>query len=128
MAKTALDKAIQKEERQKNKRAIEKREEKHDQGTYTSMGSATVGIVAAAAHDKLRGKPNDQTGEMEVAKYGPLPANITNGVVLVVAGAFVPKRYPIARGLIGGLGLGQALGGVYRLTYDHWPEKEEQQG
>lgn len=116
----ALSKAIRKEESRQKKQAITRVRDKAFQGEMILTASSAVGVVGAAVHDKLRGS------EGEVAKLGPVPANLAVGVLAVGVGLLMPPSMGAARNLVGGLGLGSALGGLYRVTFDNWPDSEDE--
>lgn len=115
----ALSKAIKKEESRQKRASIARVRDQSFEGELIGKASSAGGVVAAAIHDKLRGE------EGEVAKIGPVPANLVLGLGAVGVGLIIPQRMSAARNVVGGLGLGAALGGLYRLTFDNWPESDE---
>ena len=125
----ALKKAIQREESRQKQAVITRANDRAQEAELISKASSTVGIVAGAIHDKLRGEPNDQ-GELEVAKIGPVPANLALGLGAVGVGLMIPKKKGAntVRNVVGGSGMGLALAGLYRLTYDNWPGSDEKEG
>jgi hypothetical protein len=120
MARDALTKAIQKEESRQKRAAITRVEDRAFEGELIAKASSAAGVVAAAVHDKLRGV------EGEVAKLGPVPANLALGLGAVGLGLLIPRRMGAARNVVGGVGMGTALGGLYRLTLDNWPESDDE--
>lgn len=116
---TALTKAIKKEEARQKRAAITRVEDRYTEGELISKGSSAAGVVVAAIHDKMRGEGD------EVAKIGPVPANLALGLAGVGVALFIPRRSTAARNVVGGTGMGVALGGLYRLTFDNWPEGDE---
>jgi len=125
---TAIDRAIKREEKAAQDRKIQKKEEAHTEATYTRQGTIAAGIAVGAAHDRLRGKPSeDDPTKTAVAKYGPIPANLTGGAVLAAGSLLVPKKHAVVRAGIGGIGLGQLYAGLYRVVYDNMPEPEPEE-
>lgn len=114
----ALSKAIKKEEARQKRAAITRVKDRAFEGELIAKGSSAAGIVLGAVHDKLRGT------DTEVAKFGPVPANLAVGAAGVLVGLLIPQSAGAARNIIGGAGAGLAFSGLYRLTYDNWPESE----
>ena len=115
----ALSKAIKKEESRQKRAAITRVEDRNFEGELIGKATSAAGVVGAAIHDKLRGEGG------EVAKLGPVPANLAIGLGAVGVALLIPRRVAAARNVVGGAGMGLALGGLYRLTFDNWPEDEE---
>jgi len=120
MARDALSKAIKKEESRQKRAAITRVEDRNFEAEMIGKATSAAGVVAAAIHDKLRGE------DEEVAKFGPVPANLAVGLGAVGVGLLIPRKNAAARNVVGGSGMGLALGGLYRLTFDNWPEDEEE--
>jgi hypothetical protein len=114
----ALTKAIKKEEARQKRAAITRVKDRAFEGELIAKASSAAGVVAGAIHDKLRGT------DTEVAKFGPVPANLAVGVVAVGVGLLIPQSAAAARNVVGGAGAGLAFSGLYRLTFDNWPESE----
>lgn len=114
----ALSKAIKKEEARTKRAAITRIRDRAFEGELIGKASGAAGVVAAAIHDKLRGEGG------EVAKFGPVPANLAVGIVAVGIGLVVPQSMSAVRNVVGGAGVGAAFAGLYRLTLDNWPESE----
>lgn len=117
---TALTKAIKKEEARRKRASIARVEDRATEADLIGKATSAAGVVTAAIHDKLRGE------EGEVAKLGPVPANLALGLGAVGVALFIPKSSSAARGVVGGGGMGMALGGLYRLTFDNWPDEDEE--
>lgn len=117
---TALTKAIKKEEARQKKAAITRVEDRQTEADMIGKATSAAGVVGAAIHDKLRGEDG------EVAKFGPVPANLALGLAGVGVGLLIPRKQAAARSVVGGAGVGMALGGLYRLTFDNWPEGDEE--
>lgn len=115
----ALSKAIKKEETRQKRAAITRVRDRAFEGELIGKASSAAGVVAAAIHDKLRGEGED------VAKFGPVPANLAVGLGAVGVGLIVPQSMSAVRNVVGGAGMGMALAGLYRLTLDNWPESDE---
>lgn len=120
MASDALSKAIKKEESRQKRAAINRVEDRFTEADMIGKATSAAGVVAAAIHDKLRGE------EGEVAKYGPVPANLATGLGAVGIALLIPRSQAAVRNVVGGAGMGMALGGLYRLTFDNWPESEDE--
>lgn len=122
----ALTKAIKKEEQRQKRAAITRVEDRCQEEELVGKATAAAGVVAGAIHDKLRGEESSE-GEQEVAKLGPVPANLAIGLGAVGVGMLMPRKNGsnTVRSVVGGSGMGLALAGLYRLTYDNWPEGEE---
>lgn len=119
MARDALSKAIAREERRQKTTALNRVKDRFSEGDLIAKGTSAIGTVAGAVHDKLRGESG------EVAKIGPVPANLAFGIVGVGAALLIPEKYVGTRAAFGGTSMGLALAGVYRLTFDNWPEGDE---
>lgn len=116
---TALSKAIKKEEARQKRVAITRVEDRAMEADMIGKATSAAGVVAGAIHDKLRGEGD------EVAKFGPVPANLAVGLSGVAVGLLIPRKNAAIRGVVGGGGMGLALAGLYRLTFDNWPEGDE---
>ena len=115
-----LSKLIRKEESRQKRASITRVRDKQFEGELIGKASSAAGVVGAAIHDKLRGENG------EVAKLGPVPANLALGLGAVAVGLFIPQSASAARNVVGGAGMGLALGGLYRLTHDNWPESDDE--
>lgn len=119
---SALSKAIKKEESRQKRAAITRVQDRFQEADMIGKATSAGGVVAAAIHDKLRGTEGD------VAKFGPVPANLALGLGGVAVGLMLPRSQAAARSVVGGAGMGLALGGLYRLTFDNWPDEDEAGG
>lgn len=124
MARDALSKAIKQEESRRKRASIARVEDRNFEAEMIGKATSAAGVVAGAVHDKLRGEENDE-GETDVAKFGPVPANLAVGLGAVGVGMMIPRRAATARAVVGGTGMGIALAGLYRLTFDNWPDSDE---
>jgi hypothetical protein len=82
--------------------------------------AAVVGVLGAAAVDKKFGEGGAQAEYMDV-----IPANLANGGALVGV-ALGMKSLGKARLPLGMLGLGSALGSLYRYGFDNFEFTETQ--
>jgi hypothetical protein len=80
--------------------------------------AAAIGVLGAAAVDKKFGEGGAQAEYFDV-----VPANLANGGVLV-ATALGVKSLGKARIPLGMLGLGSALGSLYRFGFDNFDFSE----
>lgn len=117
---TALTKAIKKEEARQKRQAINRVEDRYTEADMIGKATSAAGVVGAAIHDKLRGAEGD------VAKFGPVPANLAVGLAGVGVGLLIPRKNAAARSVVGGGGMGLALAGLYRLTLDNWPDDDDE--
>lgn len=123
----ALSKAIQKEEARQKQAALTRVEDRAQEAELIAKATSAAGVVAGAIHDKLRGEETEN-GEQGVAKFGPVPANLALGLGAVGVSLLIPQKRGnnTVRNVVGGSGMGLAFAGLYRLTYDNWPEGEEE--
>lgn len=111
MAKSAITKAAKELRKINDSKKMARVKAAMGSQEIQAGGGAAAGIMGAALLDKKYGEGG------EVAKVKSIPVNLAAGAALFGV-SYAMKKMP-GRALLGGVGFGAGLGGLYRLVHDN---------